>query len=87
MPDFDPARSARHVIATERDGLEALHASIGAAFSETVNRLRTLTGRVICAGVGKSGHVARKIAATMASMFCEKVWSPSRFVSVPGVSW
>ena len=67
MPDFDPARSARHVIATERDGLDALHDSIGDAFSETVNRLRKLTGRVICAGVGKSGHVARKIAATLAS--------------------
>ena len=67
MPDFDPAVSARRVIETERDGLDALAASIGTDFSATVERIAGMTGRVICAGVGKSGHVARKIAATLAS--------------------
>lgn len=67
MPAFDPAASARHVIATERQGMDALHDSIGADFAKALERLRTLEGRLICAGVGKSGHVARKIAATLAS--------------------
>lgn len=67
MPEFDPAASARHVIATERDGLDVLHRSIGPAFTATVEHLAAIGGRVICAGVGKSGHVARKIAATLAS--------------------
>jgi arabinose-5-phosphate isomerase len=67
MPEFDPAASARRVIATERDGLDALGASIGDDFAATVTRLSQMKGRVICAGVGKSGHVARKIAATLAS--------------------
>ena len=67
MPEFDPAASARRVIETERDGLDLLAGSIGEAFVATVNRIAEMKGRVICAGVGKSGHVARKIAATMAS--------------------
>jgi arabinose-5-phosphate isomerase len=67
MPAFDPAVSARHVIATERDGLDALYNAIGTDFTATVERLSGIGGRVICAGVGKSGHVARKIAATLAS--------------------
>ena len=67
MPDFDPAASARRVIATERDGLDALTAAVGQDFSDAVGCLSAMKGRLICAGVGKSGHVARKIAATLAS--------------------
>ena len=47
--------------------MAALEASISTDFAATVARLRRLEGRLICAGVGKSGHVARKIAATLAS--------------------
>jgi len=67
MPEFDPVASARRVIMTERDGLDALHGAIGADFAAAVERLTGVRGRLICAGVGKSGHVARKIAATLAS--------------------
>ncbi|RKR03726.1 KpsF/GutQ family sugar-phosphate isomerase [Maricaulis maris] len=67
MSDNDPVQSARRVIATEREGMVALEQSISTNFAETVMRLRGLEGRLICAGVGKSGHVARKIAATLAS--------------------
>ncbi|WP_323761809.1 KpsF/GutQ family sugar-phosphate isomerase [Maricaulis sp.] len=67
MSDIDSVQSARRVIAIERDGMEALEKSISAAFADTVSRLEGLQGRLICAGVGKSGHVARKIAATLAS--------------------
>ncbi|WP_417467374.1 KpsF/GutQ family sugar-phosphate isomerase [Maricaulis sp.] len=67
MIDFDPVASARRVIALERDGLDALLQSVDGAFSATIERLRPVNGRLICTGVGKSGHVARKIAATLAS--------------------
>jgi len=67
MSNNDPVQSARRVIATERDGMVALEQSIGSDFAETIERLSRLEGRLICAGVGKSGHVARKIAATLAS--------------------
>ena len=41
--------------------------SLGPPFADAVERLRSMEGRIILAGVGKSGHVARKIAATLAS--------------------
>lgn len=59
--------TARRVLAMERDALEALSAALDARFSAAVETILDARGRVICAGVGKSGHVARKIAATMAS--------------------
>jgi len=71
----DSVASARRVIAIEREGLAALEASIDAAFAAVVERLHGLKGRVVCAGVGKSGHVARKIAATLAS-----TGTPSHYV-------
>jgi arabinose-5-phosphate isomerase len=63
-----PAIEAAHrVLETEISGLAALKASIGPEFARCVERIGALKGRLVCAGVGKSGHVARKIAATMAS--------------------
>jgi arabinose-5-phosphate isomerase len=45
----------------------ALQGALGAAFSEAVEMIRQAKGRVIVTGLGKSGHVARKFAATLAS--------------------
>jgi arabinose-5-phosphate isomerase len=45
----------------------ALQGPLGAAFTATVELIRQAKGRVIVTGLGKSGHVARKIAATLAS--------------------
>ena len=67
--------SAIRTIANERQGLEALEQAIrttgegalGAAFSEAVKTISAARGRVIVTGVGKSGLVGRKIAATLAS--------------------
>ena len=63
--------SARRAIDIETEGLVALRAAIddglGAKFVEAIEILRNAGGRVILCGVGKSGHIARKIAATMAS--------------------
>jgi arabinose-5-phosphate isomerase len=45
----------------------ALRGDLGTAFAQAVDLIRTAKGRVIVTGLGKSGHVARKIAATLAS--------------------
>jgi arabinose-5-phosphate isomerase len=71
--------SALRTIATERAGLDALHQAIGNGLAEpfaaAVEMIRASTGRVIVTGMGKSGHVGRKIAATLAS-----TGTPSHFV-------
>ncbi|WP_298915434.1 KpsF/GutQ family sugar-phosphate isomerase [uncultured Algimonas sp.] len=64
---------ARGAVAIERDGLDALVGALtpgtplGEAVLATVAAIRTAPGRVVVSGMGKSGHVARKIAATLAS--------------------
>lgn len=59
--------SAREVILTEAKGLQALAEELTEDFSKAVGLLKACTGRVIFSGMGKSGHIAAKIAATMAS--------------------
>jgi arabinose-5-phosphate isomerase len=58
---------ARDVLATEAAALGALSAGLGAPFRAAIDQLVAVTGRVVVTGMGKSGHVARKIAATLAS--------------------
>jgi arabinose-5-phosphate isomerase len=67
MTQINAIEIARRVIDTEIEGLKALSAGVDSSFSDIVARLGSLQGRLVCAGVGKSGHVARKIAATLAS--------------------
>ncbi|MFL5279955.1 MAG: SIS domain-containing protein [Rhodopila sp.] len=71
----DDLRVAREVLATEAAGLQALAASLGGSFHDAIERLAGATGRVVVSGMGKSGHVGRKIAATLAS-----TGTPSLFV-------
>lgn len=59
--------SAHKVIAREVEGLQALSNALDEVFVALVEHIFTLKGRVVVSGMGKSGHVARKIAATMAS--------------------
>ena len=63
--------SAFRTLETESEGLAALAAAmadgLGAPFASAVDTIRAARGRVIVTGMGKSGHVARKIAATLAS--------------------
>jgi arabinose-5-phosphate isomerase len=70
LADGAPA-SARRTIATERAGLGALLAALdnglAAPFGEAVAAIGSARGRVIVTGVGKSGHIARKVASTLAS--------------------
>lgn len=63
--------SALRTLDTEAEGIGALSAAmsdgLGAPFVAAVETIRAARGRVIVTGMGKSGHVARKIAATLAS--------------------
>lgn len=63
-PDVEIGRAVLH---TEREGLRLLAASLDGAFTRAVALLDRCTGRVVVSGMGKSGHVARKVAATLAS--------------------
>jgi arabinose-5-phosphate isomerase len=59
--------SARRVLHMERDALTTLAETLGEDFSRAVEVVLACKGRVTVTGMGKSGHVARKIAATLAS--------------------
>jgi arabinose-5-phosphate isomerase len=66
-----PLASALRTITLEQDGLTALEAmlktTLAAAFGRAVALMGGAKGRVIVTGIGKSGHIGRKIAATLAS--------------------
>ena len=57
----------RRVVLREAAALSKLADSIDGAFSAAVSLLAATKGRIIVSGIGKSGHIARKIAATLAS--------------------
>jgi len=61
------ATSARRTIKMESEAVAALEGRIGADFERACELLLQTRGRVIVTGMGKSGHIARKIAATLAS--------------------
>lgn len=67
--------TGRRVISREADALVSLADSIGDNFATAVDMMLTVQGRVIVSGMGKSGHIARKIAATLAS-----TGTPAQFV-------
>ena len=73
MPDGSAAEAARlvatgrRVIETEAAALGKLAEGLDGAFAAAARMLLAARGRVIVSGMGKSGHVARKIAATLAS--------------------
>ena len=66
---------ARRVIRAEICGLEGLAERLDDRFEDTVSACISMQGRIIVTGIGKSGHVARKIAATLAS-----TGTPAQFV-------
>lgn len=67
MSDFDAIAVARRVLDVEAKALGDLAAGLGQGFAEAVETIFASRGKVVCTGMGKSGHVARKIAATLAS--------------------
>ena len=64
---INPVDHAKDVLATEIRALQELSASLDGRFSQAVEIIAALKGRVAVTGIGKSGHVARKISATLAS--------------------
>ena len=67
--------TAQRVISQEAGALNVLSSQLGDSFSEAIELLLNAPGRVIVSGMGKSGHIARKIAATFAS-----TGTPAHFV-------
>ncbi len=66
----DPARAlslARDVLNTEANAIAGLAPRIGEAFVAALALIYHCRGRVVVSGIGKSGHIARKVAATFAS--------------------
>lgn len=59
--------SGRRVIENEAGALSMLAESLGKDFIATIALLQQIRGRIVVTGMGKSGHIARKIAATLAS--------------------
>ena len=71
----DFLQTARRVITREAEALEMLSAALNGSFTRAVELIMAAKGRVIVSGMGKSGHIARKIAATFAS-----TGTPSMFI-------
>ncbi len=71
----DDLTVGRRVIRAEIGGLEQLAHSLDDSFCATLDLCAAATGRVVVTGIGKSGHIARKIAATLAS-----TGTPAQFV-------
>src|SRR5262245_50204904 len=67
--------AARRVLRFARDALGALSDQLDGAFCDAVDILLAVRGRVVVSGMGKSGHVGRKIAATLSS-----TGTPAQFV-------
>lgn len=67
MNKQDYIDSARDVINQEIKGLEQMIKALGEDFIRAVDIMHAASGRVIISGMGKSGHIARKMAATFAS--------------------
>lgn len=63
--------SAKRALMTETEGMQQIIAAMDGALGDSlvtaVDRIRSAKGRVVLTGMGKSGHIARKIAATLAS--------------------
>ena len=66
---------AQQVLDIEAQAIQGLKAQIDDSFDQAIRRMRATTGRIVCTGIGKSGHVMKKVAATLAS-----TGSPSLFL-------
>lgn len=68
MTDADLLETAKDVLKREGDALELLAQSQDASFAQAVKTLYETKGRIIVTGMGKSGHIGRKIAASLSSL-------------------
>ena len=76
MKKINHLKSARRTLKIEAKGLEELSKSLNADFNQVCNKLMNTKGKIITLGIGKSGHIAKKISATLSS-----TGSPSNFIN------
>ena len=67
MKKIDHLKSARKTIKIESKGLENLSKTLTNKFNEVCDELLKTKGKIITLGIGKSGHIARKVSATLSS--------------------
>src|SRR3990170_1080974 len=67
LPSKTALELAKQVLAIEAEAIQSLAARLDQSFLDAVALLLNCKGRVVVSGIGKSGHIARKIASTMAS--------------------
>jgi arabinose-5-phosphate isomerase len=67
--------SGRQVILQEMQSLQRLADQFPVSFPSAVQKLRQISGKIVCSGIGKSGHVAQKLSSTLSS-----TGSPSFFI-------
>ncbi|MDJ0039666.1 MULTISPECIES: arabinose-5-phosphate isomerase KdsD [Pantoea] len=65
--DFDFQKAGKTVLRIEREGLEQLDQYINEAFTDACRLIYACRGKVVVMGMGKSGHIGKKMAATFAS--------------------
>ena len=75
QPGFDFQQAGKEVLAIEREGLAELDQYINQNFTLACEKIFSCPGKVVVMGMGKSGHIGRKMAATFAS-----TGTPSFFV-------
>ena len=73
--DTGDLEAGRRVLEVERAALESLAATLDDSFTAALDLFAQVSGRIVVSGMGKSGHVGRKIAATFAS-----TGTPAQFV-------
>lgn len=67
MEKLDILATAKSVIKAERDGLALAETFLDESFEKAINLIQNTTGHVVVTGMGKPGHIAKKISATLAS--------------------
>ena len=67
QPGFDFQKAGKDVLEIEREGLAELDQYIDQNFTLACEKIFSCTGKVVVMGMGKSGHIGRKMAATFAS--------------------
>ena len=76
MKKINHLRIGKKTIKIEARGLDKLAESIGNEFNDVCNKLLQTKGKIITLGIGKSGHIAKKVSATLSS-----TGSPSNFIN------
>ena len=76
MNNFNHLKSGKRTIKIESKGLDNLAKTLSTDFNEVCEKLLSTKGKIITLGIGKSGHIAKKISATLSS-----TGSPSSFIN------